>query len=178
MVLHVVAAFWFVGGLLGRDITLARARRGSDVGVVAELVGLAGTFERFMVRPGSIAVLAAGLLAVWARDLSFTTGWVLASLVLYLSLVPLVPLVFLRRGRIFDAALTGAVGRGEITDELAAAFREPGGRVGSGLRGGGGRNGRRADGDEALLRLTRSWVAPPERGSVAPSRATRAPSRA
>jgi uncharacterized membrane protein len=124
VLVHVVAAFWFVGGLLGRDVTLARARRGRDVGVVAELVGQAGTFERSMARPGSIAVLAAGLLAVWARDLSFTTGWVLASLVLYLSLIPLVPLVFLPRGRIFESALADAVGRGEITDELAAAFRD------------------------------------------------------
>jgi hypothetical protein len=67
VLLHVLAAFWFVGGLLGRDVTLGRARHSRDIDVVAELVSLAGIFERSMVQPGSIAVLVGGVSAVWAR---------------------------------------------------------------------------------------------------------------
>jgi hypothetical protein len=47
------------------------------------------------------------------------------SLVLYLSIVPLVPLVFVPRGKAFAAALEAAEARGEYTPELRAAFHDP-----------------------------------------------------
>ena len=42
VLLHVAVAFWFVAGLIGRNLTLARARSRQQVRLVAELVGLAG----------------------------------------------------------------------------------------------------------------------------------------
>ena len=46
--LHVAVAFWFVAGLIGRNLTLARVRS-RQARLVAELVGLAGFAERLMV---------------------------------------------------------------------------------------------------------------------------------
>ena len=125
---HVAVAFWFVGGLIGRNVTLAKARASTEIVVVGELTELAGRFERFMVIPGSAAVLVAGLLAVWVEDRPLAgpgNGWLLLSLVLYLTLIPLVPLVFLPRGRVFERALAEATERGEVTPELGVAFRDP-----------------------------------------------------
>jgi uncharacterized membrane protein len=125
VLVHVVTAFWFVGGLIGRWVALSRARATRDVGLVVELAELAGRFERWMVQPGSFAVPIAGLLAAWAEDLPWTgegNWWLLTSLVIFLSLGLLVPLVFLPRGKVFEAALTGAQVRGEVTPELTAAF--------------------------------------------------------
>ena len=68
VLLHVAVAFWFVAGLIGRNLTLTRARSRQQVRLVAELVELAGRFERLMVIPGSFAVLLLGLLVVWAQD--------------------------------------------------------------------------------------------------------------
>jgi hypothetical protein len=122
---HVLSAFWFVAGLVGRDVTLGKARRTHEVGAVAELAELAGRFDRLMVVPGSMAVFVLGLLTVWVQGRPLTgTGnwWLLTSLLLYLSLMPLIPLVFLPRGRIFELALTDAVERGEVTSGLTAAF--------------------------------------------------------
>ena len=48
------------------------------------------------------------------------------SLVLYLSLIPQIPLIFIPRGRIFDAALADARQRGSVTPELTAAFHDRG----------------------------------------------------
>ena len=67
VLLHVAVAFWFVAGLLGRNITMAKARTATDIGTLEELVDLSGRFERLMVIPGSFAVLVAGLLAAWAQ---------------------------------------------------------------------------------------------------------------
>lgn len=101
MLLHVATAFWFVSGLIGRWVALSRARTVDEIGIVTELVELSGRFERWMVQPGSFAVLIAGVLAAWAQDLPWTgdgNWWLLTSLALFVSVGVLVPLVFLPRG--------------------------------------------------------------------------------
>ena len=125
--LHVATAFVFVGGLIGRSIVLGRVRRCDDLGEIDTLLPVADRFEKIVI-PGSAAVLVLGLLAMWAQDRPlFQDGgyWLLVSLVLYLSIMPLVPLIFLPRGRIFEAALADARQRGTVTPDLSAAFRDP-----------------------------------------------------
>lgn len=125
VLVHVAAAFWFVGGILGRWVSLARARASRDIAAVSELTELAGRFERLMVQPGSFAVPIAGLLAAWSEGLPWTGSgnwWLLTSLLIVLSVGLLVPLVYLPRGRVFEAELTRARQTGEVTPELTAAF--------------------------------------------------------
>jgi hypothetical protein len=95
-----------------------------------ELLTVAGRFDRFLVIPSSVAVLVAGLLTMWAqgRSLFAPHGWWLGvSLIVFLSSIPLVPLIFVPTGKRFEAAFQDAKARGEVTPELAAAFRD--GRV-------------------------------------------------
>jgi hypothetical protein len=128
VLLHVAVAFWFVAGLIGRNLALARARSRRQVGLVEELVELAGGFERLMVIPGSFAVLLLGLLAAWAQGRPLAgagNGWLLVSLLLYVPLFAMVPLVFLPRGRVFDRALADARERGAVTPALTSALRDP-----------------------------------------------------
>jgi hypothetical protein len=125
--IHVFVAFWFVAGLIGRGITLGRARSSDDIRDVATLVDAAGRFEKLMVIPASIGVLVTGLITRWAQGGPFTghgSWWVLAALLVFLTQIPLVPLVFLPRGKIFEAALEDAKRRGTTTPELASAFRD------------------------------------------------------
>jgi hypothetical protein len=127
VLLHVVVAFAFVAGIIGRDITLHQARTSTDVRNIGELGVLAGRFEMLLIRPGSFAVLLAGIWAAFARGLSFTASgnrWLLVSLIVYLSTVPFIPLVFLPRGRVFGRALAEAKERGEVTPDLTAAFHD------------------------------------------------------
>lgn len=127
VLLHVAVAFAFVAGIVGRDITLHKARTSTDVRIIGELVELAGRFEMLLIRPGSFAVLLAGVWAAFARGLSFTSSgnrWLLISLIVYLSTVPFIPLVFLPRGRVFGQALAAAKERGEVSPELTAAFHD------------------------------------------------------
>ena len=80
-----------------------------------------------MIRGGP-AILLAGMATAWAQGypwLGLTTGWMLLSVILLLSPLPLVPLVFLPRGRIFEAALADARRQGVMTLELRAAFADP-----------------------------------------------------
>jgi hypothetical protein len=81
-----------------------------------------------MVIPGSLLVLVFGVLTWWAQELPLWgsgTRWVTVSLVLFATNIPLVPLVFLPRGRIFERALVAAGEAGRVTPELREAFRDP-----------------------------------------------------
>ena len=57
--LHVLIAFWFVAGLIGRDVTLAKARGTDDARLVHELAELAGRAAQAggVVTPGLSAAL-------------------------------------------------------------------------------------------------------------------------
>jgi hypothetical protein len=125
--LHVLIAFWFVAGMIGRGIALASARRATDLTVMGELLKVAERFDKLMVIPGSVAVLVAGLLTMWAQHRSpFEADgvWLGVSLILFLSLIPLVPLVFVPTGKVFAAAFEDAKTRGQVTPELTAAFAD------------------------------------------------------
>ena len=125
VLLHVLTAFAFVAGLVGRDITIAQARRSRDLVSITALLAVADRFDS-IVKIGSVAVLALGIIAMVVGDLSPSdNGWLIASLVLYVALGLLVPIVFVPRGRAFDAALDDARQRGDVTPELTAAFRDP-----------------------------------------------------
>jgi hypothetical protein len=126
---HVLIAFWFIGGLVGRTVVLRQAAAATDVRTVDTLVDLAGRFERWMIQPGSLVVLAAGVLTAWMQGrplLGFIQGasgnWLLLTLVLYLSIVPLIIWVFVPRGRRFAQALGEARALGTVTLDLRDAF--------------------------------------------------------
>jgi hypothetical protein len=126
--LHVLAGFGLVTGLLGRTIVVAEARRADDIGRIEALMTAAGWFERLLVQPGSFVVIALGLLTMWAQGHSLVgegNWWLLTSLLLYLAIAALVPLVFLPRGKRFEAALVDATAQGQVTPALTAAFADP-----------------------------------------------------
>lgn len=125
--LHVGIAFGLVSGLMGRWILLTRAAASDDVEAAHGLAKAASPFEQ-MVQIAGTAILPAGLVTAWIQGypwLGLTTGWMLVSTILVLSMVPLIPFVFVPRGRIFEEAMGAARERGSVTPELRAAFRDP-----------------------------------------------------
>jgi len=125
--IHVGIAFVFISGLIGRWIVLRRAAAAEDPETAYELAEAAGPFERIVIRGGP-AIMLAGFLTAWAQGypwLGLTTGWMLASVILLLSPLPLVPLVFLPRGERFAAEMAAAREQGVVTPGLRAAFADP-----------------------------------------------------
>jgi uncharacterized membrane protein len=124
--LHVVTAFWFIGGFIGRSTTMNYARRATDIKTVASLAQLGHIFDKWMVIPGSMAVLGFGLITAWLQRWTLIGSspayWLLISTILYLSAYPIIVKVFIPRGKIFRAALEDAQAQGQITAALKAAF--------------------------------------------------------
>jgi hypothetical protein len=92
---------------------------------------VASRFER-QVRIVPTFVLVLGIATAVAQGRPFLgplqgapIDWLFASLVIFLSPLPLVPLVFLPRGKVFEAALNDAEEQGAVTEGLRAAFRDP-----------------------------------------------------
>jgi hypothetical protein len=127
--LHILAAFWFIAGLISRWAAFAQARRAEDIRSTSTLLRLSELFEGTMVIPGSMLVLVLGLLAAWAQGLPVlgvlqgaSTNWPLASVMLSLCMIPIVALLLAPRRKRRRAALEAAVAQGTITRELRAAL--------------------------------------------------------
>jgi hypothetical protein len=131
VLVHALIAILFVAGLTGRWIVLGAAERTTELPAMRTLTAAAGPFERIVI-VGSMLVFVFGLAAAFLEGRSVlgpltggTVDWLFVSLLLFLSILPLVPLVFLPRGRIFEAAMGDAERVGRVTPELQAAWRDP-----------------------------------------------------
>ena len=129
--LHALVGVLFVGGLIGRWVTLSQASRATQISDLRAMLRVSARFERIVVAT-SLFVLLLGLLTAIAQGRPFlgplqggTVDWLFVSLVVYLSALPLVPLVFLPRGQVFDAVLKEAGVDGVVGPRLSAALRDP-----------------------------------------------------
>jgi uncharacterized membrane protein len=128
---HIFGGIGLISGLIGRGITLWKAQRTADIHVVVHFTQLAGWFERWLVVPSSWVILLFGLIAALLNGwplLGFLQGaqanWLLVSLVLFLSVIPVIIFIFLPRGRVFGRALEDALRQGSVTPTLQAAFAD------------------------------------------------------
>jgi len=130
--LHVLASFWFVSGVVARDFTFWRAARVSTIEGVHTLLQVSDFFEQWAVIRGGFLVLFFGLLTVWLQKWPIfgflqgaQTNWLLVSLMLFVGgQVAIVPLRLIPRRHRRAQALEGALARGAITPELTAALND------------------------------------------------------
>jgi uncharacterized membrane protein len=130
--LHICSAILFVGGIFARQAVRTLIARAKNPAEVKTINLAAGKIERFMVIPGNLLVVVFGVplaLSINAPMLgvisSANQNWLLASIVILVLLAPLVPLVFLPRGRVFEVALNKAISEGIITPELEEHIGDP-----------------------------------------------------
>jgi hypothetical protein len=128
---HAFVGAVFLGGLIGRWIVLGLAERASSLTSMQLLTRTAAPFERIVI-VGSMVVLVLGVLLALAQGRPFLgplqgtpVDWLFASVVLFVSVLPLVPFVFIPRGKVFEAALAEAAALEQITPALRAAWRDP-----------------------------------------------------
>ena len=131
--LHVVAAFGLVTGLVGRAVTFRDARRAHSIDSAAALLGASHWFDARLVIPSFFGVAVTGLIAAWVGHISWTAGgrpsWALAAVILLALPTPLIPTVLVPRRRQRESALREAVAAGRITPELRAALDDRGVRT-------------------------------------------------
>jgi hypothetical protein len=132
VLLHILSAFALIAGLIGREATRAYTRRQEKIEMFVPLIELSGWFENKLVIPGSQALLLLGLASAWTRGwplLGFLQGspinWLFVSLILFLTLIPLIVFIFVPRGKIFAQKLAAAQAQGAITPELRASMDDP-----------------------------------------------------
>ncbi len=130
-VAHAVLGVWIIAALVGRWITLNQAARSDDLAAVHTLLRLSDRFEWMVIRiPPIVLVLGIGTAIAQGRAFlgpiqGASVDWLFVALVVYLSILPLIPLVFLPRGRVFAVALAEADAQGRVTEALTRGFRDP-----------------------------------------------------
>jgi uncharacterized membrane protein len=130
--LHELAAFWFIAGIVGRQLVRHLARQSGNINSFANLSGAAGRFETLMVIPGNLLVIVLGVLLAWLGGwpiFGFLQGaqanWLLLTNLILLAGLLLVPLVYVPKGKAFDQALQEALAAGEMTGRLKESLDDP-----------------------------------------------------
>jgi len=130
--LHILAAFWMIAGVIGRDFTFWQAGRSNHVYAIRALLQVSDFFERWAVIPVSVLVLVFGLVVTWMQKwplFGFLQGaasnWLLVSSVLFIGISVLIaPLRLIDRRRKRAKALEQSLAQGVITPELTAALHD------------------------------------------------------
>jgi uncharacterized membrane protein len=130
--LHVLAAFWFISGVIGRDFAFWQAGRATNVQAVHALLQISDFFERYAVIPVSMAVLLFGLVVTFMQKwplFGFLQGsssnWLLVSFILFLGIsLAIGPLRLAARRKQRARAIEEASAQGTITPELTAALND------------------------------------------------------
>jgi hypothetical protein len=135
-VLHVLAAFWYVTGIVGRGITFWQAGKIANIHTVHTLLQVSELFERWMVFPGSVVVLFFGLVTAWLQGWPIfgifegaATNWVLVALVLFVGTVSGAALYLMPRRKRRANVVEEARLQGNITAQLTAALNDTGVRT-------------------------------------------------
>ena len=89
VLVHVLAAFWFVAGYVATNVCTEIARRSASDEECRAALALSGRFDRWLNAPGGSAVAISGLLTLWVYGLPLTTPWVLASAILLVGVIGL-----------------------------------------------------------------------------------------
>ena len=131
-ILHILAAMFLVAGGVGRQYTRAQARKTSDLKIFIEFSNLAGRFDTALVRPFSTLVILIGIILAVRQGwplFGFLQGspinWLFVSVLITLTIFPIIIFIFLPRGKIYEQSLKDAIAKGEITSELMASFNDP-----------------------------------------------------
>lgn len=130
--LHVLTAFWFISGVIGRDFAFWRAGKATNVQAVQALLQISDFFERYAVIPVSMAVFLFGLIITFLQRwplFGFLQGspinWLLVSFLLFLGIsLAIGPLKLVSRRKERTRALEEAVVQGAITPALTAALND------------------------------------------------------
>lgn len=130
--LHVLASFWFISGVIGRDFAFWRAGRATDVRAAHALLQISDFFERYAVIPVSIAVLVFGLILTWMQKWPLfgflqgaSTNWLLVSFLLFVGVSAFIaPLGLIARRKERTSAVEEALAQGTITRRLMAALND------------------------------------------------------
>ena len=130
--LHVLAAFWMISGVVGRGLSFWQAGRVKDVQAVHALLQISEFFERYAVITASVAVLVFGLIVTWMQKWplfgflqSSPKNWLLVSFVLFVGISAFIaPLGLVSRRKERTRALEEALAQETITLRLMAALRD------------------------------------------------------
>jgi uncharacterized membrane protein len=84
---HVLSAFWYAAGYVGTNLCTEMARRSTTDDECRSAILISGRLDRWANRTGGTAVGLTGLALVAVSGRSFSTPWILVSIVLFGAVV-------------------------------------------------------------------------------------------
>jgi len=105
VLIHVLAAFWYVAGYVGTNLCSELARRAATDDECRTALLFSNRFDRWLNAPGGMATSLTGLAAVWVFGYALTTPWVALAIALFAGIVLVGIFYWGRFGRRVDSAV-------------------------------------------------------------------------
>ncbi len=106
VLVHVLAAFWYVAGYVGTNLCTELARRAATDDECRTALLFSGRLDRWLNAPGGTAVGLSGLATVWVFGYALTTPWIALAVALFAVIVLLGIFYWSRFGRRIERAMT------------------------------------------------------------------------
>jgi len=106
VLIHVLAAFWYVSGYVGTNLCTELARRATTDDECRTALLFSNRFDRWLNAPGGTATSLSGLVAVWVFGYALTAPWVALAVALFAGIVLLGILFWSRFGRRVETAMS------------------------------------------------------------------------
>jgi uncharacterized membrane protein len=105
VLVHVLAAFWYVAGYIGTNLCTELARRARTDEECRVALTFSSRFDRWLNAPGGTAVGVSGIASVWVLGYAFATPWIALSFALFAGIVLLGILYWARFGRHVESTI-------------------------------------------------------------------------
>jgi uncharacterized membrane protein len=129
--LHILAVTLTIGGMFARQLIRGLARKSNEIQTVSALTQAAVRLDRALVIPGSNIMILMGIaLAVIQKWPIFgflqgaSQNWLLASNILLVVMIVLIPTTFIPHNKKVEALLIAAIAENRVTSELAATLND------------------------------------------------------
>lgn len=129
--LHILAVTITTGGMFARQLVRSVAKKSDDVRTVSSLILVVIRIDRGMVIPGSNIMILVGIILAVMQEwpiLGFLQGssqnWLLASNILLVFMIILIPTIFIPHNKKVEAILKAALAEGRVTPALSAALTD------------------------------------------------------
>jgi len=130
---HVNLVIIFAIGIAEYITYFYQAAKETEPRVIHEMVEAGDKIHNYLLKIGGSLLFISGVVTAWRHGvpmLGFIQGgnvnWLLVSIVLFLTYLPIMFFVFVPRHKVFHKELDKAIEKGEVTEGLKKAFRSSG----------------------------------------------------
>jgi len=118
LLIHILAALWLASGAFASAVVRAQVKRAGELRERGAVMRVGQRLSQVFGIPGAIVVGLSGFYLVTARGFTFSTPWVMASIIVYALAMVNFFVIILPRLRAMGLATEASIAAGKPSEEM------------------------------------------------------------